>query len=579
MTNPPPQINISSLDFEGLKESFKNYLKTLPNSELNSYDYQGSAINLLLDVFAYNTLYYAYYANMLANESFLATAQIENNFVSLLKPLGVLLPSRTCSVAEITASSISSSATVSSYSDIFLGTSNNGLVYRFYTIDDIELDVQAKSFKVYEASSVVKDLTVSVDLTEQKAFIATKNLDISTLKIKVNSGGVEREWELANNTSSVGPDAKVYFIDRTATGFYIVFGKRSINDFDNNYGKNIEAGDTVTVSYLVPNGESANNVGAFSTSALINISSVVLSSGGRSSPDLEAYRFSAPKLFAANDRAITKDDYYGLLLNSGLLPPDITSKEEINVWGGEEANPPATGRVFMSFANEGLTAGSYSVKNCISYIKRKCPLTILPEYAQPQIITANIYLSVVGTSINNTAIKNLINDYYNTNYIFNNTIFLGDLRSLIRSRYTVTGINLNSITLSLDAYGSVTDRVISYNTPFASSEEGSRLSVVKTTGITYMSESVLIGDVPTKFNRMGESVEGKLYAFKSTNTNIQVGTNSVGYVDYEHGLVTIRGGILPETQTTTITVVPKNQDGLVFNNQFLLKSNATINGV
>ena len=85
MANPPPQINISSLDFEGLKTSFKSYLKTLPNSDLNSYNYDGSAINLLLDVFAYNTLYYAYYANMIANESFLETTQLENNFVSLLK--------------------------------------------------------------------------------------------------------------------------------------------------------------------------------------------------------------------------------------------------------------------------------------------------------------------------------------------------------------------------------------------------------------------------------------------------------------------------------------------------------------
>lgn len=577
MANPPPQINISSLDFEGLKASFKEYLKTLPNSALNSYNYDGSAINLLLDVFAYNTLYYAYYANMIANESFLATAQSENNFVSLLKPLGVLLPSRTCSVAEITGTSSVTSSSITAYSDTFVGTSSTGLVYQFYTIENIDLDAQPKTFKVYEATTVVKDLTVSVDLTEQKAFIATKNLDINTLTVKVTSGGVEETWEYAQNTQTVGPDAKVYFLDRTNTGFYLIFGKRSINDFDNNYGKNIQTGDTVKVSYLIPNGESANNVVSFSSSANISISRVVSSAGGRSSADLELYRFSAPKLFAANDRAITKDDYYGLLLNSGLLPSDITTQQEINVWGGEEATPPAYGRVFVSFANEGLTAGSYSVRNCIAFLKKKSALTILPEYTQPQIITANIYLTVLGPNINNTAVKNLINDYYNTNYKFNNTIFLGDLRGLISDRYTVTGINLNSITLSLGVYGSVTDRIVSFKNEFANAAVDSVFTVVKTTGITYDGQSAFLGDSPVKFDASGNSVLGKLYPFKTVN-NTKIGSDAVGDVDYSRGVITIRGNILPETQYTTVTVVPKYQDALVFNNEFLLKSNAIVNG-
>jgi hypothetical protein len=558
MANPPPQINISSLDFEGLKESFKQYLKTLPNSDLNSYNYDGSAINLLLDVFAYNSLYYAYYANMIANESFLETAQLENNVVSLLKPLGVLLPSRTCSAAEITGTSSLTSSAITAYEDKFIGTNDLGLVY--------------------EASTVVKDLITSVDIETQKTFIGSKNLDINTLRVKVYSDGVEEVWDYANNTESVGPEAKVYFLDRTNTGFYIIFGRRSINDFGNNYGKNIKAGDVVKVSYLVPNGENANSVSSFSSSANVSITGVVPSSGGRTTPDLDLYRFSAPKLFAANDRAVTKDDYYGLLLNSGLLPVDITSQEEINVWGGEEASPPAFGRVFISFANEGLTAGSYSVKNCIAYLKRKCGITVLPEYAQPQIVTANLNLSVFGPSINNFAVKNLVNDFYNTNYKFNNTIFLGDIRSLIGESYTVTGINLNSVSLSLNVYGSVTERTISFKNELASASAGSKFTVVTTSGITFNGQAAFIGDSPVKFNSDGESLTGKLYPYNSVNYT-QLSTNSLGDVDYKRGIVTIKGNVLPEIQYTTITAVPRYQDGLIFNNEFLLKCNATVNGV
>ena len=134
-----PQINISSLDFDGLKSSLKEYLKGLPNSDLNSFNYDGSAINTLLDVFSYNTLYYAYYANMIANEMFLETAQLENNFVSLLKPLGILLPSRTCSTSEITAISSVTNSTITAYETYFIGINSGGLPYRLYTTENISL--------------------------------------------------------------------------------------------------------------------------------------------------------------------------------------------------------------------------------------------------------------------------------------------------------------------------------------------------------------------------------------------------------------------------------------------------------
>jgi hypothetical protein len=86
-----------------------------------------------------------------------------------------------------------------------------------------------------------------------------------------------------------------------------------------------------------------------------------------------------------------------------------------------------------------------------------------------------------------------------------------------------------------------------------------------------------LGDVPTKFDNDGNSVIGKIYAFKTSNSQ-QIGTTSLGEVDYKHGIVTIKGNILSESEYTTISGVPKYQDGLVFNNEFLLKVNTTVNG-
>jgi len=570
MADTQPQINISSLDFTGIKNSFKEYLKTIPEFSDYSYD-EGSAINLLLDVFAYNTLYYAYYANMIANESFLETARIENNFASLLKPLGILLPSKTCSAGEITGTStLGTTTTFDSYSDYLVGTNSNGLTYRFYTIEDIDLDSTTQTFKVYEAKIIANDILVSVNLNDQKVFIADKDVDINTIRIKVNN----EIWSLYDDTL-VGTDAKVFFIDRTSSGFYVLFGKKTLNDLANSYGKNIEAGDVVKLSYLVPTGAVANGVSSYGSSNIVAISSVATSSGGKDSPDLNLYRYSAPRFFAANDRAVTKDDFYGLLLNSNFLPIDITTKEQINVWGGEEATPQSFGRVFISFANDTLTAQNSSVKNSISYLKNKSIVTILPEYSQAQIITANIDLAIVGVSSYATAIKNIVNAYYNTTLIFNNNIFIGDIQAAILEQYSVTGINVNSISLTLEAYGSVTDRNLYFKNEFANAASGSNYSVVKSDTITYNGSTVFLGDTPTVFDVSGNSVEGSLYLYDTTNT--QTG-NAVGKVNYKNGIVTVYGGILPTTTKTKITAKPKYLDSLLFNNEFLLKVNTTVNG-
>lgn len=578
-----PQINISSLDFDGLKSSLKGYLKSLPNSDLNSFDYDGSAINTLLDVFAYNTLYYAYYANMIANEMFLDTAQLESNFISLLKPLGVLLPSRTASSSDIVATTPLSSPSnplIKRHETYFIGINTEGLPYRFYTTEDINLSAEPVTFKVYEANTVVKDFITTVDITNQKAFIGTTDLDINTLKVTVTTDGVEQMWSLYAGSEPVGPEAKVYFIDRTNTGFYLLFGKRTINDFSTNYGKNITAADTVKISYLIPNGEVGNGVSTYtSPSADITITNKTTSAGGRLTPDLDVYRFSAPKLFAANDRAITKDDYYGLLLNSGLLPANIQTSEQINVWGGEEVFPPAYGRVFISLADDTLTADSPSIKNCISYIKKKSAVTVLPEYTQPQTITANLDLSISGTlsSTTKTAIKNLVNTYFNSPRKFNNTILFGDIRSLILSSFSVPSVNMNSVSLSFDVYGSAINRYVSFKNELMPPASGSKYSTFKSGTITYQGVSSFLGDTPTIFNASGTATEGDIHVYRASDT-LKISTSPVGNINYTNGLVTIYPNILPTTTTTQLTAKTKNQDNLVFNGELLLSANTTING-
>ena len=79
-------LNVTELDFADIKQNLKNFLKQ--QTEFNDYDFDGSGLNVLLDVLAYNTHYNALNAHYSLNESFLDSAQIRGNVVTRAKLLG-----------------------------------------------------------------------------------------------------------------------------------------------------------------------------------------------------------------------------------------------------------------------------------------------------------------------------------------------------------------------------------------------------------------------------------------------------------------------------------------------------------
>src|SRR6056300_550176 len=79
-------LQVTELDFGQIRNNLKSYLST--QTQFKDYDFEGSAMSVLLDLLAYNTHYNAYYVNMLANEMFLDTAQQRDSVVSVAKSLG-----------------------------------------------------------------------------------------------------------------------------------------------------------------------------------------------------------------------------------------------------------------------------------------------------------------------------------------------------------------------------------------------------------------------------------------------------------------------------------------------------------
>ena len=568
-----PKINISSLDFDSIKTSLKTYLSGLKNADgtltFEGYDFDGAGINVLLDILSYNTLYYSFYSNMIGNETFLDTAQIENNIVSLVKPLGYLVTGKSASKTEMTVKSVSAANTLTAYTDFFTALSTSGASYKFYPIQNYSLSSgTAADIVLYEGRTVANNLPVVVDITDQKAFLGNTNIDLNTLTVKVNGTA----WaQYSAFQANPGPDSEVYFLDRTSSGFYVIFGKKTLNDYQSTFGKKITENDIVTVSYMVPSGTVANNITSIKNSK-VTVSSTSKSAGGTDGVDLNLVKFFAPKMFAANDRAVTKDDYYGLLFSSNILPSNITQSEQVNVWGGEEADPPAFGRVFISYADTTLTANTASVKKSIAFLKNKSVVTVLPEYVQPQTITASITLSVDGLKgPDQSGMQQLVEDYYNTTLIFNNSVILTDIKNLIIDAYPyIKRVDASAASLSLTIKGSGSDKAIYFKNQLNTPSTTTAGTVIFTDPFTYKGTTIRLVD--SKKN----STEGVLLAQNYTTKAIINSYGNLGYVNYSTGAVFINSDVLDSTQTIDIIAVLKYPNSITIKNEFLVSVSATI---
>lgn len=411
-------INISDLGFEGIKTSLINYLRE--QETFKDYDFEGSAIRTIVDLLAYNTFYYGYYANMLANEMFLDTAKLENSIISLTKPLGYLVPKYYSSRTQVRLENISSSLSQMSRFSVFKGFASSGRPYFFYNIKPVTIKIvngipQTDYFDLFEGRSVTNRQLVSVNLASQSFVLQGDRIDPRTIVIEVQESaeGTYSEWvnSLTNPESIVGPNTEIFFIERSKTGYIINFGKQTSSDISSsNTGKMIKQENRVYVSYLTSSGENANNISSLQfvadgrqlpiSTPTTQTTTLFPSKDGRSSPNLDEIKFFAPKSFAKQNRLVTKGDYYALLnelgYGSGNPNPDFAYK----IFGGEEATPPAYGRVFVSLIDLSLQDSlDYTqvegINKILSVLKNKSVVSILPEYIPPT--EYRVFLNISGS--------------------------------------------------------------------------------------------------------------------------------------------------------------------------------------
>ena len=450
------RLNVTDLDFDTLKSNLKSFLKQ--QSEFSDYDFEGAGLNVLLDILAYNTHYNSYYLNMLANESFLDSAILRNSVVSHAKRFGYTPRSASAPLAKINFSVDSLSSTPGSLTlpegYIFLSNLIDSKSYNFITLEDTTVSKTGNNFvfanlKIYEGQLATYSFThVEASNPKQIFTLPDINIDTSTIKVSVRES-------ISNSTSTVYTlNTDALDIDSTSEVYYIQEGQNNKYEiyFGNNVlGKKIPDGGIVSVKYLVTNGDLANKANSFIATSTVGgysiftVNSVLAASGGAPRETVDQIKFAAPLQFTSQNRAVTKNDYIK------LIQQKYPQFEAVNVWGGEENDPPIYGKVFISAKpKEGFEvtdAEKEFVKEKI--IKPISILTVTPEIVDIDYnflkLISKVYYDPTKTISNTntlkssiqTEIENYCNDNLNTfNSIFKSSILssrIDNLDSAIQS--------------------------------------------------------------------------------------------------------------------------------------------------
>lgn len=416
MTTANTYLRVTELDFGNIRTNLKNYLST--QDQFTDYNFEGSAMAIMLDVLAYNTHYNAYYLNMLANEMFLDTAQQRESVVSRAKELGYLPTSAVGATANVNLTFSGIASGTSQFTipkNSTFTTSVDDVTYTFVTPQPYTVvnnaGLYSADITIKEGEPVTHRFTVSTS-NPIRYIIPNPNVDASSITVSVQESASDTtttEFTRATNIAAITSVSPIYFIEEVADQKYeIIFGSGAL-------GKAVKNGNIIIVNYLVCNDEVTNGASIFSTDSVnigtsysgITLSTNSAATGGRVVEDIASVKFNAPRYFQTQNRCVIDNDYERIILNEN---PDILSAV---AFGGEQADPPVYGKVYVAVKPTDEEFATTNRKNQIrTSIVDRTPLGIDPviidpdyTYLIPQITT---YYNKSTTSLSDSGISALV---------------------------------------------------------------------------------------------------------------------------------------------------------------------------
>lgn len=464
-------LQITNLDFGSIKLSLKNYLQN--QDTLKDYNFDGSALSVLVDLLAYNTQYNAYYLNMVANEMFLDSAVQRNSVVSHAKMLNYIPKSAAApkAVIKLVVNGVSGATLSIPKNTPFISEAIDNINYTFLTSDSTTVAVSSNTVTfndlqiiqgLYSAIVYTVNTTANPSLIFQ---IPDAAVDTSTILVSVQESStnlISQTFTQASDYTTLTPSSKVYFLQEGTNGNYeIYFG-------DGILGSSLIDNNVVNITYITTNGTAsfgANSftllspIGGYSNTVITPIDSATL---GGDKESIASIKYTAPKAYAAQGRAVTKEDYIYLIQNNSTNLPI----ESVSVWGGEENIPPVYGQLFCAIKPSGGLTLTQTQKErlIIEVIRPISVLTVTPTIVDPDYtfvkIDSTVYYDARKTTYNSgqinqivkSAISNFASSTLNT---FNSTFKMPQLITSIQSSDPSIITNESTIRLQKKIYPSL----------------------------------------------------------------------------------------------------------------------------
>jgi len=408
-----PFTKFTNLDFDQIKASIKDYLRA--NSNFTDFDFEGSNFSVLIDTLAYNTYITAFNSNMVVNESFLDSATLRENVVSLARNIGYVPRSRSASKATVSFSVETDATTPTLTLEaglVCVGTTNQSN-YIFSSPENITTTVSDgtatfSDINIYQGTFLRNTFTVDGSL-DQRFILNNSFIDTSTIVVNVRGvgeSGLGKEYSLVDNILNINANSEIYLLQEVQDEKYeLLFG-------DGYFGKKLENGAVITVSYIVTDGTEGNGAASFAFSGrfldnlnntvvptnTINVTTVNSASNGGDIESVDSIKYFAPRIYSSQYRAVTARDYEAIIQ---LVYPNT---ESVSVVGGEELDPPQFGNVVISIKPKN---GDY-----ISDFDKQTILTKLKNYALSGINQQIVDLKVLYVEIDTGV-------YYNSSQVSN----------------------------------------------------------------------------------------------------------------------------------------------------------------
>ena len=546
MATSNKKINVTTLDFDDIKTNLKTFLSG--QTEFQDYDFEGSAMSVLLDVLAYNTHYNALYNNLAINEMFLDSARKRNSVVSLSKMLGYSPRSATCSMATITLTVSAPSSgltilTLPAYTPF--NTTIDGKNYTFYTTGSVTVTSSTGIFvfqnlEITEGTPLTFNTTVG---TNTRYIIPNSDIDLNTLTVRVQesqTSSVYTTFAKADSLVNVSSTSKCYWVKEIDNSLYeITFG-------DGNLGMKLDPGNIVHMNYFVSSLDAPNQARQFTyggqtliPSAQISIVTTGAAANGAAAEDIDSIRFNAPRMYASQNRCVTPDDYKSIVYS---LFSDAAS---VTCWGGEDNNPPVYGKVYICIKPKDadkltttqksqLIASILQSRNVVSVV----PVIVDPEYINIA-VTTTVYYNEQATAKTASEIAGIVTNTinaYNVNELdrFDGVFRFSKLSKLIDNSDPAITNNITTILLRralIVRYNTSAQYILNLINPIWSS--GQPEESFKSTGfyIAGSDEIHYLDDDGVQYVRL----------FRYGTNGIKIIVNpTIGSIDYNNGVIDIK---------------------------------------